>query len=160
MYNTPTPSSELISYGLGYDCWIRYFWNWVLKVAVVSFDMWFGTEFQDFIVLYIGLFSNLLVWWVGMFSFPAWACRVLLVGWYCWYSEFMFGGFSFSRDLCVKTDSCIARLWCRDRNFSLCREAVAESYFLFPVIDLAAKFWTICNLLLFVIPHPPHTTSA
>ena len=59
----------------------------------------------------------------------------------------MFVGFFSSRDLCTNTVSWICRRCFRFRRFSDLSDLLAESNFLFLVIDLAAKFCIRWRLL-------------
>ena len=145
---------------LGYDCCIRCLCSEDLWVFSFPVGMCGGQVFQDFMHLYTGLFSYLDVVCFGKISFPWVDWRVFPVEICCMNVLLISSGLWNSSDLCVNVDSWRYLRWWSFGILSFWKDLVAESDFLLPVIDLTAKFWTVCILWLFTTPQPPQTISA
>ena len=104
-----------------------------------------GILFHVFIVRYKGDFLNLEVLWDGIVSFPDVNCLVLVMALdlYFEYSSCRFGVLFLVRALWMNTDSWTFLLWFSFKKLSCWKDGVAESCFLFPVMDLTAKFCTL-----------------
>ena len=133
---------------------IRWFCRCCLWLLMLFFGISWCKLFHVFIVLCKQLRLNFEVLCDGIVSFSNLEFLVFTVEMEFWYSwQIFWEDWSF-KALCTKTASCTCLLWYRFNSLSWHKELVAESYLRFPVIDFAAKFWTICKLFLSFTPHP------